>query len=165
MKKLAKVVYVDSTEVASLPTEVSTAINAAGNTIPRLVFMSPDHQTVLGSFDHPKMKAQDYNKIFKEVKAKIKEAKKDGQLSESGVVAKDDDDKDKEKSDAVVIKSPKLAVWKSIKGVEINAKLTKFEADTYHLVTSKGKSIKVMAKDLDPATLKMAEELVEENKK
>jgi hypothetical protein len=102
------------------------------------------------------------------VKKKIKEAQEEGLLKESGLVAKADDaseENQKADSDSVVILSPRVRTWMSAKGSEVEAKLIKFEGETYHLQTTRGKSIKVTAKDLDPETVKMAEEIVRLNKK
>lgn len=164
MKKYAKVVFIDQTELDTLPDDLKKVMVAAGAGIPLVAFLSPDGATDFGSFNHGTLKNQDYTKIFKEVKTKIKDAQKEGTLKGSGVVAKDED-KDTKETDAVVIVSPQLRKWKSTKGSEIEAKLIKFEDDTYHLLTSKGKNIKVTASDLDPESVKMAEEIVRVSKK
>ena len=84
MKSYAKVVFVDSKESTTLPAKVTTAIRAAGNSIPLLVFMSPDNETVLGSFNHGTLKNQEYSKIFRDLKKKIKKAKKEGNFKNTG---------------------------------------------------------------------------------
>lgn len=172
MKKYAKVVFVDQKETTSLPDNISKALNEAGGSMPLIVFMSPDGETNFGSFHHGTLKDQKYSKIFKDVKDKIKTAKEEGKLKESGAVAKVDEDETKDEdakkeaeSDAVMILSPQVRTWKSSKGSEIEAKLIKFEDETYHLITTKGKSIKVTADDLDPESVKMAEEIVRLNTK
>ncbi|MFT5905662.1 MAG: hypothetical protein ACI9E1_001262 [Cryomorphaceae bacterium] len=166
MKKYAKVVFLDSKELNSLPPKVKQAINAAGGSMPLVVFLSPNEETNFGAFSHQTLKNQKYSTIFKEVKKKIKAAQEDGSLKDSGLVAEVADAENKDvDSDSVVIASPRVRTWKSAKGSEIKAKLIKFEGDTYHLKTTKGKTIKVTAADLDAASVKMAEEIVSINKK
>ena len=167
MKKYAKVVFVDQKEMNSLPKKVLQAINGAGGSMPLLVFLSPNEETNFGSFNHGTLKNQKYSTIFRDVKKKIKTAKEEGQLKESGLVAKSENGSadGEADSDAVMIASPRIRTWKSNKGSEIKAKLIKFENDTFHLKTSRGKNIKVTAADLDPATVTMAEEIININKK
>ncbi|MGJ8658034.1 MAG: hypothetical protein ACSHX6_16420 [Akkermansiaceae bacterium] len=116
------------------------------------------------------MKGQDYSKIFKDTKKKIREAKKTGELSETGAIAtaeteEADTSSEVSDSDAVVILSPRLRTWKSSKGSEIKAKLIKFENGIYQLETSRGKVISVTVADLDEASVEMAEEIVNINTK
>jgi hypothetical protein len=168
MKKYSKVVFVDQNESTSLPDNISKALSGAGGAMPLLVFMSPDGETNYGSFNHGTLKNQKYSKIFKDVKDKIKTAKEEGKLKESGLVAKADDgdsDDKKAESDAVVILNPEVRTWKSSKGSEIKAKLIKFEDETYYFVTTKAKTIKVKASDLDSESVKMADEILRLNTK
>jgi len=167
MKKYAKVVFVDQKELNSLPQKIRQGFNAAGNIMPLIVFLSPNSETSYGAFQKKALSSQKYNTIFRDVKKKIKAAKEEGQLRESGLVAKNggtDSEGGNIDSDSVVIASPRIRIWKSNKGREIKAKLIKFEANVYHLRTTKGKTIKVTADDLDAATVKMAEEIVSINK-
>ena len=168
MKKYAKVIFVDQKEMNSLSNKLSQAIRSAGGAMPLIVFLSPDGETTFGAFNHSTLKNQKYRTIFKDVKKKITVAKEEGGLRDSGLLAKVDDteaNNDDADRDSVVIVSPRVRIWKSTKGSEIQAKPIKFEGDTYHLKTTKGKSIKVKAADLDAATVKMAEEIVSINKK
>lgn len=149
-----------------MPRNISDALTATGNTMPLIAFLSPDGGTNFGSFEKKALNSQKYNTIFRDVKKKIKEAQEAGKLRNSGLVAKSDASDDKEAdSDAVMIAGPRFRTWKSSKGSEIKAKLIKFEGDTFHLKTTKGKTIKVTASDLDPESVKTAEELVRINKK
>ncbi len=167
MKKYAKVVFVDQKEMNSLPKKVLQAVSGAGGSMPLVVFLSPNEETNFGSFNHQTLKNQKYSTIFRDVKKKIKAAQEEGSLKDSGLVAKvadaDAEEEDVD-SDSVVIASPRVRTWKSAKGREIKAKLIKFQGDTFHLKTTKGKTIKVTAADLDAATVKMAEEIVSINK-
>jgi len=169
MKRYAKVVFIDSNEKKSAPEDVKAALNKAGKTLPLLVFLSPDSQTTYAEFGHAALKSQNFSKIFRDLKKKIRDAQKDGSLNSSGVVAKDDtkDEGSNNSSDlsSVTIKNARFQNWKSAKGSAIYAKLIKFENDTYHFLTTSSKTIKVKASGLDPASLKVAEELVNLNKK
>ena len=153
----------------SLPPKISAALNAAGGSMPLITFLSPDGETNFGSFNHTTLKNQEYNKIFRDVKKKIKTAQKEGELKSSGAAAKADGAEDAKdgaaESDAIMIASPRVRTWKSSNGKEIQAKFIKFENDTYFLRSTKGRDIKVTAKDLDDASIKMAEEIININKK
>ncbi len=167
MKKYAKVVFVDQKELNSLPPKIKQALNSAGNTMPLIAFLSPNSEVSFGGFQKNALNSQKYNTIFRDVKKKIKAAQEEGSLRDSGLVAKvdDTDAKNEDVGDSVVIASPRVRTWKSAKGSEIKAKLIKFEGGIYHLKTTKGKTIKVTAADLDAASVKTAEEIVSINKK
>ncbi len=169
MKSYTKVVFVDSKERRSLPRKVSSALNSIGGSLPLLVFLSPDGEIKLGSFNHASLKGQEYRKIFKETKKKIKDTKKEGGFKNSGVAGKTDDANkadasDKAESDAVMIANPVERTWTSSKGREIKAKLIKFEDGAYSLKTSKGRVITVKAGDLNTASVVLAQEIIDNNK-
>jgi len=165
MKSYVKTVFVDNKDRRSLPAEVGKALTAAGGSIPQLVFMSPDGEVNYGSFNHASLKGQDYSKIFRSVKSSIRDAKKEGELSNSGTSSTEEDDQvvTSEDSDVVMILSPRLRTWKSSKGKEIQAKLIKFENGIYYLQTSRGKEIPVTSQDLDETSVQLADELVNVN--
>lgn len=170
MKAYAKVVYVDFHERRNIPKSASAALSAVGGSYPQLVFMSPNGETKYGSFNHASMRNQDYSKIFRDLKKKIREAKKTGELADLGATAKvDTEDVDAVSedvdSDAVVIQAPRVRTWKSSKGREIKAKLIKFENGIYQLKTTKGKVISVTVADLDEKSVALADEIVSINKK
>ena len=172
MKSYTKVVFVDVSEKSILPREIIDVLYSGDNSVPLLAFMSPNGQTNFGSFSHKTLKSQDYNKIFRDVKKKIREAKKEGTLNDSGLVAKSNDSADEDNDDnvdtaseAVVMVSPRLRTWKSAKGKTIKAKFIKFEDNLFHFETIKGKIIAVKATDLDAASVTTAEEIININKK
>jgi hypothetical protein len=51
MKKYAKVVFVDQNESNTLPREIREGLYSAGNTMPMVVFFSPNGQTKFEAFD------------------------------------------------------------------------------------------------------------------
>ncbi len=169
MKSYARVVFVDQSERRSLSSDISKQIDTAGNTFPLLVFLTPDNKTNLGSFNHVSLRNQNYKKIFRDLKKKIKAAKKEGALKSVGSVEssddEDSDDTDGADSDTVVISDPEFKNWKSAKGKIIRAKLLKFDGETYYLKSPRGRDFKVTADDLDADTVKMADEIVSANKK
>ncbi len=165
MKTYAKVVFVDSKDKKTVP-KIYKKLLAAGGSMPLLIFESADGEQSYGSFNHASLKGQDYSKIFRDTKKKIREAKKTGELSDAGASATSEEDEEvseQSDSDAIVIANPSLRKWKSSKGKEISAKLVKFENGIYHLKTSRGKDISVTAADLDSTSVAIAEEIVEIN--
>jgi hypothetical protein len=75
MKKYAKVVFVDQKESNTLPKEIRTGLFSAGNTMPMVVFFSPNGQTKFGAFDKKALNNQKYSTIFKDVKLRSKKLK------------------------------------------------------------------------------------------
>ena len=169
MKTYAKVIFVDSKDKKTVP-KVYKKLRATGGSMPYLVFESANGEKSYGSFNHASLKRQDYSKIFKDTKKKIREAKKTGELSDAAASATSDEAEEEvaseqSDSDAVVIANPTVRKWKSSKGREISAKLIKFENGIYHLKTSRGKEISVTAADLDSESVELAEEIVGLNTK
>jgi len=170
MKSIGKVVFVDITkgvnEEMKLPSEVTAYFDKIKeDTIPSVVIVSPDLTQCFGFYSYSQLKPQNYSKIFKEAKKKIKEAKKAGGLSSVGKVeVAEAEAKDATDTDTVTINSPTLETWKSKQGSEIKAMLIRVEHDDLFIFkTSKGKTLKVKPSQLSSDSVERVEKLVAEN--
>lgn len=151
-----------------MPKEVQSALTKAGGAMPLLVFMTPDHKKTLGTFNHAKLKNQEYSDIFRNVKKTIRTAKKEGEFKNAGASSANAETSDNQEvassNGAVMIAKPMTRIWTSAKGKKIKAKLIKFENATYYLKTTNGRTVEITAADLNPDSAKLAEELVASNK-
>ena len=172
---MGEVVFVDITrgndESLKLPAEVEAYFNEIENKkrrmVPMVVILSPDLTQKFGAFKYAQLKPQEFSKIFKDAKKKIKEAKKVGGLSSVGKVEiADQEAKDKEssKDGVVIISSPQLESWESKQGSEIKAMLMRVENDDLFIFkTSKGKILKVKSSQLSTDSVERAKALMAEN--
>ena len=142
----SKSVVVDVSETPGLPDLVKTSYRTGGASVPIVILVDPGLETIYGRFDHPAMKTQKYDTIFKEAKDNITKAKTAGTFSDGGkapVIAK--------------VEGAKMDSWKSSAGTEIKAKLIGVEDDTTYLFeTADGKTLRATAAQLDKESVAKA---------
>ena len=85
LKRVGVVVFVDSNskseDYKAAPQEVSSKLQKVSGSLPIVALTSADMTQDFGSFAHKQLKSQDFRKIFKDAKKKIREAKKAGSLA------------------------------------------------------------------------------------
>lgn len=131
-----------------------------------VVILSPDLTQKFGAFKYAQLKPQEFSKIFRDAKKKIREAKKLGGLSSVGKVEIADQeaqDTESSKAGVVTIASPQLESWESKQGSEIKAMLMRVENDLFIFKTSKGKILKVKSSQLSTDSVDRAKALMAEN--
>lgn len=128
---------------------IKTAYRTGGASTPIVIFTDPGISQTFGRFDHPAMKSQKYDKIFKPARDSISKSKKDGTFSNGG------------KAPVVVkVEGTKIDTWKSAAGTAIKAKLVGIEDDSIYLFqTSEGKEIRATADQLDKESVTKARKL------
>ena len=167
-------VIVDSgNETGQLPPEIMKAYRTAGGSLPIVVLSDPAMTKVYGTYSHAKLKGQDYRTIFRDAKravsADIKADTFNTNLGEKVVEEKPAaPSKSESKSspasapqkDIIKIENPEMRSWKSSRGATIEAKLIGVEdKETFVLVTSAGKTIRVTEDKLSLQSLNEAKKL------
>lgn len=117
-----------------------------------------------GFYQQNQLKSQEFSKIFREAKSKIRDAKKNGDLAnfqapkESAVAGS-------QNSDLTQISSPEFDNWTSAKGSSIRAKLINYRESTgsYEFELQNGKTIKVNGSELTPDSVTKAREVLKKN--
>lgn len=138
--KFSKSIVVDTSETAALPAVVKDAYRKGGASIPIVIFTDPAMETIYGNFNHPKMKTQKYDSIFKDTKSQIKHAIKSGSFQLGAKAAK-----------FVTIQGAHIENWTSSKGTLIKAKLIGIEDEqVFVFETESGKKIRATAEQLSP---------------
>ncbi len=172
MKSIGEIVFVDITrgndESLKLPAEVEAYFDEIQDKkmrmVPMVVILSPDLTQKFGAFKYVQLKHQEFSKIFKDAKKKIREAKKLGGLSSVGKVEIADQDNESSKEGVVTIGSPQLESWESKQGSEIKAMLMRVEHDDLFIFkTSKGKILKVKSSQLSKDSVDRVKALMAEN--
>lgn len=168
MKSFGVVVFVNEqkgkSETGQLPDSVKNAFRAIKeNTIPSVYITSADLTQDFGSFSYSKMKPQDFSKLFRDPKKKIREAKKAGFLSSTGIKVKAVEAQ--ANPDVITIKNPQLETWETAKGTKVNAMLVSVIKDeTYVFKTDKGKKIEAKLVHLSSESQLKLKKLLKENK-
>lgn len=147
--KFSKSIVVDTSETAALPAVVKDAYRKGGASIPIVIFTDPAMETIYGSFNHPKMKTQKYDTIFKDAKSNIKKAIKDGSFKLGANAPK-----------IVTIEDAQIENWTSSKGTLIKAKLIGVEdSKLFIFETESGKKIRATAKQLTKESVEKAKKM------
>ncbi len=138
-----------------------------------MVLTDPGLKKVYGKYTHAALKGQDYRKIFRDVKADVRDAIKDGSFSQDlaggGAAPAESADDDYEPSvvdvaEVVKIEDGEFQDWTSSKGTRLHARLVAVEGDTtFVFETKSGKTIRTTADKLSDETVKRARELAAEN--
>lgn len=147
--KFSQSIVVDITESAALPYVVKDAYRKGGAAIPIVIFTDPAMKKIYGSFNHPQMKTQKYETIFKEAKAGVNKAIKDGSFDLGSAAPK-----------IVKTEGSKVEEWTSAKGTIIKAKLVGIEDENVFLFeTEAGKTIRATAKQLSEESVAKAKKM------
>jgi len=168
MKSFGVIVFVNTRqgkdESGKLPSNVEAKFRAfKERTIPKVYMTSADLTQDFGSFTYTQLKPQDFRKIFRDAKKKIRTAKKSGLLSSTGAEEKAADSETD--ADVVNIEDPQLETWETAKGDKVKAKLIRVDkGETYVFKTDKGKTIEAKLKHLSAESQTRLKKLVEENK-
>lgn len=143
-------VIVDLSETAGLPALVKNAFRSGGASIPIIIFTDPGMTKIYGRYDHPAMKTQKYDTIFKDTKTGIRTALKNNEFNLGAgapQIAKTND--------------AKVEIWLSAQGSTIKAKLIGIEDGKIFLFeTEAGKTIRATAAQLSAESVKKARSLV-----
>jgi len=147
LPKISETVVVDHSEIAALPPLVKKSFLTGGASLPIVILTDPATENLYGRFDHPRMKSQKYDLIFKDSLAKISAAHKNGNYAYGeGLEPK-----------IVKITGSTIESWKSVKGTTLKARLIAVENDSlFVLEKENGKTIKVKAAQLAPESIKKA---------
>ena len=147
--KFSQSIVVDITESAALPAVVKDAYRKGGASIPIVIFTDPAMEKIYGSYNHPAMKSQKYETIFKDTKAGIKKAINDGSFDLGAAAPK-----------VVKIEGSKVEDWTSSQGKTIKAKLVGIEDEKVFLFESaNGKTIRATAKQLSKESVEKAKKM------
>jgi len=123
-------VVVDHSEIAALPPLVKKSFLTGGASLPIVILTDPATENLYGRFDHPRMKSQKYDLIFKDSLAKISAAHKNGNYAYGEGL------------------EPKI--------VKITGSTTVENDSLFVLEKENGKTIKVKAAQLAPESIKKA---------
>lgn len=147
--KFSQSIVVDITESAALPSVVKDAYRKGGASIPIVIFTDPAMEKIYGNFNHPQMKTQKYETIFKDAKAEINKAIKEGSFNLGADAPK-----------LEKIEGSKVEEWTSAKGKAIKAKLIGIEGNKVFLFqTEAGKMIRATAAQLSEESVAKAKEM------
>jgi len=163
---MGKLIVVDGKERGSIPKNINNAV--VNGSYPLVIITDAEMKTVYGRYGHKQLKGQDYRKIFKGAKDKIRDAIKDGSFATK--VGSDVEDPDNspnsEKPDnaegpATLADTP-IETWESSQGKKIQARLVSVENDSkFTFETASGKAIVVTADQLSDESVKRARELAQ----
>lgn len=150
------------TEMGALPAKVKEANQ--GGAYPYVIFANPAMNKIYGSYNHAKLRGQDYRTIFRDAR---KEASADIRNKTFNVAleakANDDGEEDNDGGNnqkIVRVEDSDYQDWTSSAGTTINAKLVSVEnRSTFVFKTKAGRTIRVTADKLSPASAKAAREL------
>ena len=162
MKRMVTPVIVNvHNEMGSLPPKVKEA--NPGGAYPYVIFADPAMGKVYGSYNHAKMRGQNYRDIFRDAKkaASADIRNKTFNIALDAGAAGDDGEEEAAGNDHLVkIDNPELKKWTSSAGSTIWAKLVSVENRvTFVFLTKAGQTIRVTADKLAPASVKEAREL------
>ena len=147
----SKSVIVDTSESAALPSLVKNAYRTGGASIPIVIFTDPGMTKIYGTYNHPKMKGQNYGQIFADTKDKIRASLREGTFDLGAAAPK-----------LAKTKGAKVEDWISSKGTTIKAKLVGIEDDKIFLFeTEAGKAIRATAAQLSKESVEKAKKMVE----
>ncbi|MGJ8672933.1 hypothetical protein [Rubritalea sp.] len=103
------------------------------------------------------MRPQDFSDLFRDSKKQVREAKKADLLASTTTQKSESEDT----ASIITLKKPTLTDWKSSKGSTLSAKLIRIEHEkTYIFKTSSGKILNVERDQLDPSSIKKANQLI-----
>lgn len=147
--KFSQSIVVDTSESAALPSVVKNAYRTGGASIPIVIFTDPAMKKIYGTFNHPQMKTQKYTTIFKDAKAGIHQAVRDGSFNLGAAAPK-----------IVKIENTKIDTWTSAQGKTIKAKLVGIEDQkTYLFKTEAGKQIRATSAQLSKESVEKAKKI------
>ncbi len=142
----SKNIIVDVSETAGLPDLIKNSYRTGGASIPIVIITDPAIQKIYGRFDHPAMKSQKYDLLFKDLKADISEAQNQGTFFSGQNAPK-----------ILKVANGTLQNWQSSAGTQIKAKLIGIEDDSIYLFeTEAGKTIRATAQQLAPESVTKA---------
>lgn len=137
-RKFSETVLVESKDFKSLPPKVQQGFNKMKSKyIPRVIFTNVSGTKVYGAFTYEKMKAKNFDKLWKGARTKMEdEAKAESAAAEA-------------KAREVSYKT-----WTSSSGSKITARLQNRNGNNLTLVTREGRAIKLTVNQLDEASQK-----------
>lgn len=143
-----------------MPKEIVSGFKKiSGNTIPNVLITSANYKMEFGAFGYSQMRGKKMSSVFKDAKAKIREAEKIGALA-----LLDQKDVAEEKPDngnIVKIEAPEMLSWTSSKGSTVEAALIRIEnKEVYVFKLKSGKEVKLKMSDLSPESQKNLKEKV-----
>lgn len=169
LRKYGTVVFIDSSEMKNLPAsikrEVFKAAKSGGGAVPFGVVMNVSHTKTYGSFNYKGMINQKWKEAFGDIKQKISDAKKTGELKlEKKEVANDDNapadtQKDSPKSDYT---DRKFLNWNNAQGKKVVAKFIKLNGTKVSFMIKSGKIIDYPLGQLSEASQVLAKSLGEQ---
>lgn len=185
LKSIGVVVFAQtgssSKDWSRLPAVVKTFTQKTSDSIPYVVFTTPDLSKSFGGFTHKKLKSGNYTDLFRDTKSKIREAKGLGELDKVGDLipeketkksgkksnkktSKEDVDSNTD-SGLVEITDSVIDEWTSSNYKKIDAKLISVENGSDCIFeTSAGKKINVKTDQLSEASIGKVNDLVNANR-
>lgn len=165
-------------EMDKLPLEIAKAQKTlAGSAYPYVILADPALTKVYGTYNHTKLKGQNYREIFRDAKrAASDDMKADKFNTELEAASKEEPEETSSEStetspptkttpaqaesEIIKIANPKMKSWVSSRGSKIEAKLMGVEnKKTFIFLTSAGKTLRVTGDKLSLDSLKAAKKL------
>lgn len=152
-------------EMGQLPAKVQEA--NPGGAYPYVIFADPAMDKIYGTYNHTALKGQNYRDIFRDAKkaASADIRNKTFNTALGAKAGKEVNDKKvgdvgEEAEKVIKVEDAEVQNWTSSAGTTIRAKLVSVEnRTTFVFLTADGKTIKVTADKLSPASAKAAREL------